>query len=202
MRFWARLFIPTCLTPARCGKLSCFRGNHLYQNWLRAPAHWLQTRWSRKWLWCISGDELLFEVCWYHGEAYDRSPFCVFHFYIIFVSISKWLIYIHSVYIDTFISTVYTTLLPVIKFTNAVAMQPFAREEDVTYSAPRWWWIWRHRQFWILVQFNEKSNFNLKFYWYGHEKCKIVWEFQICWGGTSPLKPLRRYLRYFRGTHW
>ena len=31
---------------------------------------------------------------------------------------------------------------------------------------------------------------------------KIIWEFQIRWGGTSPLKPLRRYLIYFRGTHW
>ena len=29
-----------------------------------------------------------------------------------------------------------------------------------------------------------------------------MWEFQIRWGGTSLLKPLRRYLRYFRGTHW
>ena len=34
-----------------------------------------------------------------------------------------------------------------------------------------------------------------------HEECKIIWKFQIRWGGTSLLKPLRRYLRYFRGTH-
>ena len=27
-------------------------------------------------------------------------------------------------------------------------------------------------------------------------------EFQIRWGGISHLKPLRRYLRYFRGIHW
>ena len=26
----------------------------------------------------------------------------------------------------------------------------------------RWWWTLRHRQFWIPVQFSEKSNFNLK----------------------------------------
>ena len=32
--------------------------------------------------------------------------------------------------------------------------------------------------------------------------CKIIWEFQIRWGGISHFKPLRRYLRYFRGTHW
>ena len=37
---------------------------------------------------------------------------------------------------------------------------------------------------------------------YSHEECRIIWEFQICWGGISHLKPLRRYLRYFRGTHW
>ena len=29
-----------------------------------------------------------------------------------------------------------------------------------------------------------------------------MWEFQIGWGGISHLKPLRRYLRYFRGSHW
>ena len=26
----------------------------------------------------------------------------------------------------------------------------------------RWWWTLRHRQFWILEQFSEKSNYNLK----------------------------------------
>ena len=56
-------------------------------------------------------------------------------------------------------------------------------------------WTWRHRQFWIPVQFNGKPNFN-------YEECKIIWEFQIRWGGISHLKPLRRYFRYFRGTHW
>ena len=28
----------------------------------------------------------------------------------------------------------------------------------------RWWWTLRHRQFWITVQFSEKSNSNLKLY--------------------------------------
>ena len=63
-------------------------------------------------------------------------------------------------------------------------------------------WTWRHRLFWIPVQFNGKTNFNLKLHQYGHKECKIIWEFQIRWGGISHLKPLRRYLRYFRGTHW
>ena len=69
-------------------------------------------------------------------------------------------------------------------------------------SHSRRWWTWRHRQFWIPVQFNGKPNFNLKLHQYGHKQCKIIWEFQIRWGGISHLKPLRRYLRYFRGTHW
>ena len=43
----------------------------------------------------------------------------------------------------------------------------------------RWWWrTWRHRQFWIPVQFNENPNFNLKLHWNSHEECKIIWEFQ------------------------
>ena len=63
-------------------------------------------------------------------------------------------------------------------------------------------WTWRHRQFWIQVQFNGKPNFNLKLHYHGHKECKIIWEFQIRWGGISHLKPLRKYLRYFRGTHW
>ena len=65
-------------------------------------------------------------------------------------------------------------------------------------------WTWRHRQFWIPVQFNGKPNFNLKLH-YGHmnKECKIIWEFQIRWGRRiSQLKTLRRYLRCFRGTHW
>ena len=28
----------------------------------------------------------------------------------------------------------------------------------------RWWWTLRHRQFWITMQFSEKSNSNLKLY--------------------------------------
>ena len=37
-----------------------------------------------------------------------------------------------------------------------------------------------------------------------HKGCKMIWEFQICWGGTSLLipVPIWRYLRYLRGTHW
>ena len=66
----------------------------------------------------------------------------------------------------------------------------------------RWWWTWRHRQFWIPVQFNGKPNFNLKHHLNSHEQCKIIYVFQILWGGISHLKPVRRYLRYFRGTHW
>ena len=30
------------------------------------------------------------------------------------------------------------------------------------YITARWWWRWRHGQFWIPVQFSEKSNFNPK----------------------------------------
>ena len=32
----------------------------------------------------------------------------------------------------------------------------------VNINGIRWWCTWRHWQFWIPVQFNEKSNFNLK----------------------------------------
>ena len=70
---------------------------------------------------------------------------------------------------------------------------------DVTSSR---WWTWRHRQFWIPVQFNGNLisiwNFtntvmkNVK--WYANFKSVEV--------GIFHLKSLRRYLRYFRGTHW
>ena len=35
------------------------------------------------------------------------------------------------------------------------------------------------------------------------QDCKIIWEFQIRWGGTSLLRPLWRSWRYLKAyTHW